>query len=600
MKNAALVFRALAILPKKSKKRLYIGASLQSIFALLDILGIAIMGVIGSVGLNYVSGIEMPNWLAKNLESFFGLNYRPTEVLLILSILAAALFTSKSFLSLGISYKIANFLALEQAFASRNFVEKLTTVQYLWLRKQDTQRLIYAATDGVNAIFLGILSNSIIMLSDSILLLLITFTLIIIDPATALMTIILFGTIAFGLQKIIGGYLESQSERITSSAILGRQELDKFFDSYKEVSASRKQSAFLGVFFTQREIYSAAYARNGWAQLIPKYVIEIAMILGASLIIGYQVLFSSASESLTTLLIFISAASRLTPALLRIQSSVLFIRNSSAMANVTFDYLEQFNGLTIRSKPIQSTQTNSISINPVEIELNDISFAFPDDSVNILKDLSLTVSKGEIVAIVGSSGSGKSTLLDLILGILEPTRGSVKINGFPVNAWLDNNPGRVAYVQQQAYIHGGSFLENITLDPVVSDSDIKRLDYVLELTGLNSLRSTYRLDQKLYNLSGGEKQRIAIARAIFAEPSLLVIDEGTSSLDAHAERLISDAILDLRGKSTTLIVAHRLSSIKNADKIVFFSEGSISGIGSFDSVYTTNVSFRELVDAFNV
>jgi ABC-type multidrug transport system fused ATPase/permease subunit len=600
MKNVQLIRKALLLLPEKAKVKLYVGASLQSILAILDIAGIALMGIIGSIGLNYVSGIPIPNWLEEYLNLVFGENYIPTSVLLSLSVIAAMLFTVKSFLSLWVSFKIAVFLAKEQAAISRFFLEKIATVEYIWLRKQEKQKLIYAATDGINAIFLGILSNSVIIASDSILLVLIITTLLVMDPTTAIMTIFLFGAIAFGLQKVVGSYLENQGVKITSSAISGRDEIDNFFSSYKEITVLRNEFIFLGNFQSHREIYSQAYARNGWAQLIPKYVIEIGMILGASLIIGYQVYFSSASESLTTLLVFTAAASRLTPALLRIQSSILYVRNSSAMATITFGYLDQLKILNHRV-PVNEVRDSSPSKHePVTFTVDKLFFSFPDNPVEVLTDVSMRVSKGEIVAIVGPSGSGKTTLLDLILGILKPTSGSVRVDDCPITDWLDANPGKVAYVQQQPHIYFKSFRENVTLKPLLTHAEEKKLDEVLQLTGLTSLAKVYGDNGNLTNLSGGERQRLAIARALFIEPSLLVIDEGTSSLDALAEKTVSEAILKLKGVTTTLIVAHRLSSIKNADNIIFFSSGKICGSGSFESLYSTNEEFSNLVDAFNV
>jgi ABC-type multidrug transport system fused ATPase/permease subunit len=600
MTNKTLIAKSWAVLSKNSRKKLLLSSGAQSILAILDVIGIALMGVIGSIGLNYVSGIPIPLWMETTLNRIFGVNYQATDALLFLSILAAILFTTKSLLNLGLSHKVAIYLAQEQVRLSKVFIEKLATVDYKWLRKQEKQNLIYAATDGINAIFLGILQNSVIIVSDSFLLLLIAVTLIVIDPGTAIMTILLFGVIAYGLQKIIGNYLEEQGKKITKSAISGRDDLDNFFYAYKEISVLRRQHLFLDNYLVQREIYSSAYARNGWAQLIPKYVIEVGMILGASLIIGYQVLTSTAAESLSTLLIFISAASRLTPALLRIQSSILYVRNSQAMATVTFDFMSQMDGLNFSSYRESSPEIQNRVNDPVRISVENVVFSFPDELGKTLDQINFVVEPGELVAIVGHSGSGKSTLLDLMLGVMSPTEGEININGVTVNSWLNSNPGSVSYVQQQPYIYNKTLKENITLQPEDGDYNSHELARILEITGLNDLSEKNDGKGKLQNLSGGEKQRLAMARALYLKPSMLVIDEGTSSLDAISENAISESVLKLKGLTTTVVVSHRLSSIREADKIFYLSGGCIRGVGSFQELYSSNEDFRKLVQAFNV
>ena len=600
MKNKTLISNSLSILSRVARRKLILCAGAQSILAILDIFGIALMGVIGTIGLNYVSGIPIPEWMESWLNYFFGVEFRATNVLLILSVAAALLFTTKSVLNLGLSFKVAVYLAEEQARLSKVFMEKIAKVDYIWLRKQEKQSLIYAATDGINAIFLGVLSNSIIILSDSILLLLITISLIVIDPGTALMTILLFGVIAYGLHQIIGSYLQRQGLKITNSSISSREDLDSFFYAYKEILVSRRQNSFLLNYLLQREIHSSAYARNGWAQLIPKYVIEIGMILGASMIIGYQVLSSTAAESLSTLLIFISAASRLTPALLRIQSSSLYVRNSHSMASVTFEFLSEMEGLKFFDHRSSAHDREVKEPKPIRVDVSDLVFSFPDESRNTLDRMSFRIEPGEMVAIVGHSGSGKSTLLDLMLGIIEPTEGKVEINGIEVNAWLNENPGCVSYVQQQPYIYNKSLVENVTLSTVGDLGGEEELERILELTGLSKFRDLKSGDEKLQNLSGGEKQRLAMARALYLKPSLLVIDEGTSSLDAISENAISESVLNLKGSTTTVVVAHRLSSIREADKIFYISKGSICGAGKFAELYSTNKEFKQLVEAFNV
>jgi ATP-binding cassette subfamily C protein len=235
-----------------------------------------------------------------------------------------------------------------------------------------------------------------------------------------------------------------------------------------------------------------------------------------------------------------------------------------------------------------------------ELTLENLEYRYPGTDSSILNSLSLTITRGESVAIVGPSGAGKTTLIDLILGLLSPTAGSIKLNGrdlrYQLRVWQDS----VGYVPQSIFLLDDTLRRNIALGIDDKDIDSKTLDRAVSIAHIDDhIRSLPRgLDTMIgefgIRLSGGQRQRIGIARAMYRDPEVLILDEATSSLDNETEQSIANSIENLRGKKTLLIIAHRLSTVRNCDRIVFLKAGKIDDVGSFDQLYEKNPDFRKL------
>jgi len=233
------------------------------------------------------------------------------------------------------------------------------------------------------------------------------------------------------------------------------------------------------------------------------------------------------------------------------------------------------------------------------VEAFGLVYGYPDSQRNATEGISLVIEEGKYVAIVGPSGSGKTTLVDLILGILRPSSGNVLIGGVPPWDLISTQPGLIAYVPQDVMIINGTVRDNIAMgynSDQFSDADFEDAIKLSQLThlidslpdGLDSV-----LADKGSNLSGGQRQRIGIARALFTKPKILILDEATSSLDGSTEAGISDSLYSLRGEITVIVIAHRLSSIMNADEIIYIESGKILASGDFDQL-------RKLVPDFDM
>lgn len=215
-------------------------------------------------------------------------------------------------------------------------------------------------------------------------------------------------------------------------------------------------------------------------------------------------------------------------------------------------------------------------------------------------DMNLLIQKGQTVALVGESGSGKSTLVKLICGLLKKQQGSIFIDGTDIDAIeLDSYYEHLAYLSQDTAVFDGTIRENIVFEEVISDDEIYK--YLKEVNLYEKVKSLkYKLDTRIgergIQLSGGERQRLALARVMANKKDILILDEATSALDTVNEQMIINHIMRSMEKSTIIMVAHRIQSIKNADMIIVFKDFKINGIGTFDELIRTNQYFQELWD----
>jgi ATP-binding cassette subfamily C protein len=239
-------------------------------------------------------------------------------------------------------------------------------------------------------------------------------------------------------------------------------------------------------------------------------------------------------------------------------------------------------------------QNNSIE----KLDLVNVSFRFPESQTSSLSNLNLKIEKGERLAVIGPSGGGKSTFCDLLLGLLTPTHGEYRINGIVANEWFSDNYFPLSYVPQTITIVQGSIRDNIALFSENYTYDEELLNNLIKNLGLDELLSTFdkglngELNAQSTNLSGGQAQRIAIARALYMKPKLLILDEATSALDSHNESSILEVVKSLSPETIVVFIAHRLSSVKGFARYLYFSNGELIADGDLDHI-------RESVPAFD-
>ena len=584
------------ILSRSDQKKILLMIVLQIFLSLLDLMGVAAIGLLGTLS---ISGLQSnpPGNLTSSILAFLHISQTSLQTqVLIFGVSAIFLLIGRTLLSVFFTRRILFFLSRRGAAISANLISRLISHPLLTVQARSTQETLYAVTSGVSIIVLQILATGVVIVADLSLLFIMSIGLFLVDPVTALSTFLIFSLIGYLLYQFL--YLNASKLGILNSkySIASNEKIVELFGSYREAVVRNRRDYYAREIGKIRFALADVSAESAFMPYVGKYVIETAVILGALLVGAAQFLMHDAAQGIATLAIFLAAGTRIAPAVLRVQQGSIQIRGSLGAAKPTFELIETLGNSTI----IENLNDNVDIIHDgfrSEIQITDVSLTYPGKLSRAISNITIVVPPGVSVAFVGPTGAGKTTIVDVLLGVLNPDSGNVLISGFPPLVAVEKWPGAISYVPQDILIAAGTIRENVALgyplematdDLVKSALRVAHLDkFVANLPeGLDTV-----VGERGTKLSGGQRQRLGIARAMFTCPHLLVLDEATSSLDGETEARISDALQVLRGSTTVLIVAHRLSTVRNADIVVYLSEGKILAQGTFTEVRNMVLDF---------
>jgi len=571
------------------RKKIILLICVQVILAGLDLVGVALIGVLASLsvaGITSGSPVGTISSLLKVLQlNEFSFQIQAAvlasaaTVILILRTIGTALLTKR----------ILHFSASRTAKISGSLLNKVMSQDLIQLRSRSVQETMFVVTQGVETLTLGIIGTATSMVADISLMLILSVGLIYVNPVLAISMLLFFSIIAWIVYRLLHQQTGLLGRRISDLTVESNNLIYTVVRAFREIYVHDKQQNFVSEIVDLRQDLATAHAINSFMPHISKYVIEIALVVGAFLMAAFQFVAEDSLKAITTLSIFLAAGSRVAPATLRVQQAALQIKSSFGQASTTLLAIEKIRGLEPAPASDNELQTEYPEFESL-IEVKHLGFSFPDAEDQVIKDISLTVNPGEIVALVGPSGSGKTTLVDLMLGLIKPDSGSVRISsGSPENT-IRRFPGAISYVPQEVELFPTTVRRNLAMgfdDTRVPDTHFWAALKAAQLDEFISslpLGLDTHLSRSGINLSGGQKQRLGIARALFTNPKVLVLDESTSALDASTESQIVETILGLAGDITVIIIAHRLSSIKNLRMIYYIGNGKVLGNGNFENL----------------
>ena len=584
-----VIARSLKILKKKDRFKVGILSLIQITFNFLDLIGVAVIGIIGAITINGSSARPPGDRVSAVLDLLQISGLELTRQVSILGFLAAILLVGKTISTIYLTRRTMFFLGFRASEITRNLINKLMNQSYEEINRRSIQENIYLITNGVTTITNGIISGYISLASDLVLLFVLLVGLVYVDLKIAFITIIVFGLISLALYKLTHARANNLGKKQMQFTINSIEMIHEIFGSFREVSISGRRAYYSREIGKSQNDLSRNQAELSFLPTINKYVLEVTVVVGFLIISAVTFSSNSVSRSIAIISIFLAASTRIAPAILRLQQVAVTIKTASASAIPTLDLIEKFSLDNLPNEVVKSFSNTHEGFN-ASIEIRNLSFTYLGGKSATLKNIDLSIDPGQVVALVGKSGAGKTTLADLVIGVLTPEVGGVTISNYNASEVSSYFPGAISYVPQEVFISNGSIKSNICLgfDPEeVPENYIWEALKSAELSdfvqGLPN-KLEYVIGDRGSKLSGGQRQRLGIARALVTRPKVIVLDEATSSLDSETEQNISETILKLGGSVTVIIIAHRLSTVKNADVVAYLENGQIKSIGNFNKI----------------
>jgi ABC-type multidrug transport system fused ATPase/permease subunit len=575
----------------------------RSTLAFFDIAAIAAVGYlatsigsIASVGVSpkvEFAGITLPSVTNQTVPILAGI--------------IIGLFVSKSVLNIALTGWATFFVAKIESKAAKRISEIRFNGNLSDARKYSLEEMMYAVTTGTSSAFNSLLNSVNNIISDGVLFVsLIVAGLLFVDSSATLIGLLYFGIVALTIQYFIGPVtLRAQVENYHSSIKLTTS-ISNLLAVFRELTVSGKKDKYVGDIHSAKTMATNSAAKSVFLATLPRHIIEAALIIGIALFFLAQVSSGDLASSVGKIGVFLAGAFRLTTALLPLQASFLAIKAALPSAKIAHDILQGLPELVERETKNLNTGGQITQIEqPIGAVFKDVTFSYPNSSSAALLNLNFIIEPGSQTALMGPSGAGKSTIADMLCLLISPTSGLVYqiTNSSKLE---DSRGGRVSYVPQKPGMISGTILENVALGVEPESVDREEVVSALKAAHLGTLINELpegidtSLGKLKDSLSGGQMQRLGLARAIYSKPNLLVMDEATSALDAESESEIQKTLEDMRGRVTVVVIAHRLNTIQHADKVILLEDGKVRDSGTFKELITRNPSVEKVVDLMRI
>lgn len=579
-------------LPRKIQLRLIALQMLIICGAILEVLGV------GSA-IPFISVITDPKALLKNDLSKSILNYfgavTNEDIIFCVGVILVCLFILINITRIIILYCSMKMNVQINTFLASSLFRYYIHQDYLFHTKNNSATLrekVFSETGRVG----GAIKSFLSITNYGLTCLFISIFLLVKSPITSLLIGIVLVITYLIVYFFIKGKIRRYGEQVSRAYYSNSRAINESFNAIKDVKLFSLEDKY--VTQIEKGVYDQRFANAAsklWGTL-PRYFLEVVVIF---LMVGIVFFFIETGRDinalLPTLTLYAFAAHRLMPALQAVFAASTSIKHQqAAFENIWDDYCKALSFVNY-SGNIRKT----ISFEK-KILIRSLHFSYNNHD-KVIENLNLEIHKNQTIGFVGVSGSGKSTIVDLILGFIEPQKGKIVIDGNILNRseihyWQQN----IGYVPQHIFISDCTIAENIAFGENINNIDFKRMKLAAETAGLHTfietLPNSYNsvVGEHGAQLSGGQRQRIGIARALYRNPEIIVFDEATSALDGITESAVIEAVHKIGHKKTIIMIAHRLTTVKDCDEIFFFEAGKIVDKGTFEDLLKRNNSFRKM------
>ncbi|HSP30821.1 MAG TPA: ABC transporter ATP-binding protein [Halomonas sp.] len=592
------VRRLWKLLTREQRKKLLGMQVLVVLMAFAEVAGVAAIGpfmaVVGDIGRLEGDGTLAQLYQASGVES-------PRQFIFWLGVTVIIALAGAAAISIYVTWRLALYAEQVGAELSTRLFQHYMQQPWLFHASGSSSQLINKVSQEALRVTSSVIQPLMKMNAKGTLALVMTTAIFILNPLVAMAGVVLFGTAYWVLFHTVRKRLIRNGKTISTTSRVGFKLMNEGFGGIKVTLLLGRQADFNRRFeITNRKFARAKGVTSALSQ-VPRYGMEL-LAFGAVILLVLYLLAAydgNLGNILPILSMYALAGFKLLPAFQQIYASLATIKGNIA----SFDILEE--DLVASQHVIQAQLADKAGkLSPKQvITLDNIHFSYPGTEEKALSGMTLEVPVNHVIGLVGSTGSGKSTAIDILLGLITPQSGALKVDGEPLRdkelrAWQNN----VGFVPQSIFLSDASIRENIAFglpSEEIDDERVKRaakmalLDEFLERLP-NGLETG--VGERGIQLSGGQRQRIGIARALYDDADVLVLDEATSSLDGITEKLVMDAIHNFAGKKTIIMIAHRLATVKQCDSIYLLAEGKIIDQGSHDELAARNEIFRRMAE----
>jgi ABC-type bacteriocin/lantibiotic exporter with double-glycine peptidase domain len=592
-------YRKLFDLLNKRERRIAVWmALLAMVMGLLDVLGVASV-------LPFLAVVSNPDLIQDNrwLRGAHELLGQPTiNTFLImlglaafLFVLFAALFRAATF------YALTYFVRMRVPSLSMRLMKSYLGRPYIWFLRRHSSDLGKSILSEVAQVVNGPLQAAVNLVAYALMLAFLMVFLLILEPIAAIGAAALFGG-SYGLIYLLARRpLARMGEERVQTNKVKFQIMQEAMGGIKNVKLMNLERTYLARFVGPAQRQARNQAAQSIISELPRHLLEVIAFGGMILFVLWLLITQggTVADVVPILGVYAFAAARTFPTLQKLFAAISTIRFGQAALDALHADLEGDETRDLdrgaNLAPLRLHRT---------LELDDVHFSFPEADKPALAGLSLSIPANSSVGIVGSTGAGKTTAVDLILGLLPATSGELRVDGevvgdHNVRAWQKS----VGYVPQDIFLTDDTIAANIAFGIEPESIDHAAVERAARAAALHEFVMTElpqgyetRVGERGTRLSGGQRQRIGIARALYSEPDLLVFDEATSALDNVTERSVIDAVHELGGTKTIIMIAHRLSTVRNCDQVLLLERGRVVASGSYEALVAGHAGFRALHD----